>query len=44
MQSHFYVALDERFIDAATFESLYSQVQQVKALIGGFIRYLRGPQ
>jgi four helix bundle protein len=41
LQSHLYVALDESHIDPATFEALYATAREVKALIGGFIRYLR---
>lgn len=42
LQSHLYVALDEHYFDSRTFDSLYADVRNVKALIGGFIRYLRG--
>lgn len=32
MQSHFYVALDERFLDQQAFDALYSQAQETKAI------------
>jgi four helix bundle protein len=41
LQSHLYLALDESFIDQATFTGLYVQAGDTKALIAGFIRYLR---
>lgn len=41
LQSHLYLALDERYVDLLTFDSLYSQVHETKARIGGFIRYLK---
>jgi len=41
LQSHLYVALDERYVDSQTFDSLYSQAHETKALIGGFMRYLK---
>src|SRR5688500_4771079 len=41
LQSHLYIALDEQLLTTRTFDALYSQVRSVKALTGGFIRYLR---
>ena len=41
VQSHLYVALDQAYIDRATFDSLYNQADKVKSIISGFIRYLR---
>ena len=41
LQSHLYVALDDRFVDQATFEALYAQAREAKAMIGGFMRYLK---
>jgi len=41
LQSHLYVALDERHIDPPTFEALYAQSRETKAIMGGFMRYLR---
>jgi len=41
LQSHLYVALDERYIDPPTFDALYAQARETKAIMGGFMRYLR---
>ena len=41
VQSHLYVALDQRYMDSATFEALYLGSVTVKNLTGGFIRYLK---
>ena len=41
VQSLLYVALDVRYIDAATFEQQYEQARKTKAFIGGFKRSLR---
>jgi four helix bundle protein len=41
LQSHLYVALDERYMDQKSFDSLYSQAHETKGRIGGFMRYLR---
>ncbi|HEU4339498.1 MAG TPA: four helix bundle protein [Planctomycetota bacterium] len=41
LQSHLYAALDDQVFDSKTFDALYEQARVVKALIGGFIRYLR---
>jgi four helix bundle protein len=40
-QSHLYVALDKQCIDRETFDKLYGQARETKALIGGFMRYLK---
>lgn len=44
LHSHLYVALDQRYIDAAGFEEMYSLSVTTKNLIGGFIRYLKAGQ
>ena len=41
LQSHLYAALDEAYIDQANFTMLYDQCRQTKALIAGFIKYLK---
>ncbi len=42
VQSHLYVALDQRYVTREEFDKLYDGAVQVKNLISGFIRYLRG--
>lgn len=42
VQSHLYVALDRNYLDSRGFDTMYGQARQLKRLIGGFIRYLRG--
>ena len=44
MQSHLYAALDERFLDQPAFDRLYAQARETKAIIGGFMRYLKNPR
>jgi four helix bundle protein len=41
LQSHLYVALDEGFLHQAAFDHLYQQAKEGKAVIGGFMRYLK---
>jgi len=41
LQSHFYVALDDRFLEQPDFDALYAKAHETKAIIGGFIRYLK---
>jgi four helix bundle protein len=41
MQSHLYVALDQRYVNSTHFDALFSGSVTVKNLIGGFIRYLK---
>lgn len=41
VQSQLYVALDQQYITADTFDQLYDQANQVHRCIGGLIRYLR---
>jgi len=40
-QSHLYVAWDEAFVDKDEFDRLYGMARETKALIGGFMRYLK---
>jgi len=41
VQSQLYVALDQKFIDEKTFNTIYSQAETVSKLNSGFIKYLR---
>ncbi len=41
VQSHLYVALDQRYLDKEGFEDVYLKTVSVKKLILGFIRYLK---
>ncbi len=41
LQSHLYVALDQKYIEEREFTILYGEAVAVKSLISGFIRYLR---
>lgn len=42
VQSELYVALDQKYIDDATFAVLYNMSGESRAAIRGFIKYLRG--
>ena len=42
VQSHLYVALDQRYISEKDFGILYDQAKKTKSLINGFIAYLKG--
>ncbi len=44
VQSHLYVAVDQRYIDEREFTALYEKTVAVKSLVRGFIRYLRSEQ
>lgn len=41
IQSHLYIALEQKYIDDAQFEEMYQKCSQVKNLIGGFIKYIK---
>ncbi|MCK4572014.1 four helix bundle protein [candidate division WOR-3 bacterium] len=41
VQSHLYVALDQKYITKDEFNKIYSAAEEVKSLISGFIRYLK---
>lgn len=41
VKSHLYVALDQNFIDEASFNKLYEQASEVARLVSGFMTYLR---
>lgn len=40
-QSHLYVAKNRRYLNGADFDGLYGLAGETKALIGGFMRYLK---
>ena len=40
VQSQCYIALDQHYINQATFDELYALAREAKSLIGGFITYL----
>lgn len=42
VQSHLYVALDRGFITKEKFNEIYQKALEVKMLINGFMRYLKG--
>ncbi len=41
IQSQLYIALDQNYIDEATFDIIYEQAEKVSKLNSGFIKYLR---
>jgi len=43
VQSHLYFALDHGHITQLEFDRLYGSAEDVKKLIGGFVRYLSSP-
>jgi len=42
VQSHLYVALDQKYISEEEFQETYHQAKKTKSLINGFIAYLKG--
>jgi len=42
VQSHMYVALDQKYISDENFQETYTQARKTKSLINGFIAYLKG--
>ncbi|MBP1697026.1 MAG: ribosomal protein [Deltaproteobacteria bacterium] len=42
VQSHLYVALDQKYISDENFQETYTQARKTKSLINGFIAYLKG--
>jgi four helix bundle protein len=42
VQSHLYVSLDQKYISDKDFQETYNQARKTKALINGFIAYLKG--
>ncbi len=43
LQSHFYVALDQKYIDQSQFEELYEKADKIQRQISNLIKYLRTP-
>ena len=43
LQSHLYVAADRRYVEPEAFQHLYSTANDVKKLVGGFIKHLQAP-
>ena len=41
VQSHIYIALDQKYVSPARFREIYETGAEAKRLIGGFIRYLQ---
>lgn len=41
LQSHLYVAWDQKYMDDSVFNSLYGRAGEINRLIGGLLRYLR---
>ncbi len=42
LQSHLYVAFDQKYISEEDFKEAYDQAKKTKSLINGFIAYLKG--
>jgi four helix bundle protein len=42
VQSHLYVALDQKYISEEEFDETYKRAKKTKSLINGFISYLKG--
>jgi four helix bundle protein len=40
IQSHLYVALDQKYLNREEFEKIYSQAEKVSKIESGFIKYL----
>jgi len=41
VQSHLYVALDQKYISQSQFEKVYEQAKKTSRIISGLIKYLR---
>ena len=41
VQSHLYVALDQKFISQEDFKTIYDQAEKVSKMNSGFIKYLK---
>ncbi|MCF7916957.1 MAG: four helix bundle protein [Candidatus Omnitrophica bacterium] len=44
VQSHLYVALEQKYINNDDFYKMYNKCKETKRLIGGFIKYLKRPR
>ncbi len=42
IEAQLYVALDQGYLSEGSFQEFVEQVQTVKKLLGGFMRYLKG--
>ena len=42
IQSQLYAALDQEYVVKNEFESLYNEAEEIRRMITGFIKYLRG--
>ena len=42
VQCIMYIALDLNYVDEELFQEIYSQAQETRKLISGFVRYLQG--
>lgn len=42
VQSQLYVALDQSYISSIEFNSLYNEAEEIRRMITGFIKYLKG--
>lgn len=41
VETHIYIALDQKFIDTRTFDKIDTELVRCKQLLSGFIRYLK---
>ena len=44
VQSHLYIAVDQRYLSKETFESIYNRADKSAKIISGLIKYLRTKQ
>ena len=44
VQSHLYIAFDQRYIDQKQFDETYNQANKTSMIISGLIKYLRTKQ
>ncbi len=44
VQSHLYIAVDQKYLSKETFESIYNQADKTARIISGLIKYLRTKQ
>ena len=44
VQSHSYIALDQRYVDQRQFDEIYEQAKKTAMIISGLIKYLRNKQ
>jgi len=41
LQSHLYIAIDQKYINQEDFDSLYSSIDKIQRMLSNFIKYLR---